>query len=132
LGIKLNLRQEDPTTLFNNQQVGKYHMSNNLWTNDIPDPDELVAFSVDYSLGSKAFYTWYNNPMLAHLSQQAEKTNNNALRRANYLKIQKIFMQQVPFFPLFYVPFVNAVANNVHGFSENPLGYFNLQGVTKS
>jgi peptide/nickel transport system substrate-binding protein len=132
LGIKLNLRQEDPTTLFNNQQQGKYHMSNNLWTNDIPDPDELVSFAVDYSLGSKAFYTWYDNPTMANLSKQAEENNNDAVRQAKYYKIQEIFMQQIPFYPLFYVPFVNAVATNVHGFSENPLGYFNLQGVTKS
>jgi hypothetical protein len=48
------------------------------------------------------------------------------------MKIQQVFMQKIPFYPLFYVPFVNAVASNVHGFSENPLGYFNLEGVTKS
>lgn len=131
LGIKLNLRQEDPTTLFNNQQQQKYHMSNNLWTNDIPDPDELVSFSVDYKLGGHSFYTWYKNPTLTHLSEMAEQTNNPAQRKADYYQIQKIFMQQIPFLPLFYVPFVNATANNVHNFSENPLGYFNIQGVTK-
>jgi len=34
--------------------------------------------------------------------------------------------------PLYYIPYINAVSTKVHGFSENPLGYFNLQGVTKS
>jgi len=132
LGIKLNLRQVDATTNFNNQDKGQYHMTNNRWTNDITDPDELVSFAVDYSLGSKAFFTWNNNKQLTRLSQQAEKTNNQAQRKAIYFKIQQIFAQQVPFFPLFYVPYVNAVSSNVHGFSENPLGYFNLKGVTKS
>jgi peptide/nickel transport system substrate-binding protein len=131
LGIKLNLRQEDPTTLFNNQQHQKYHISNSIWTNDIPDPDELVSFSVDYKLGGHSFYTWYKSTTLTHLSEMAEQTNNAAQRKADYYKIQKIFMQQVPFLPLFYVPFVNAAASNVHHFSENPLGYFNVQGVTK-
>ena len=37
-----------------------------------------------------------------------------------------------PFLALYYVPFVNGVSNKVHGFPENPLGYFNLEGVTKS
>jgi peptide/nickel transport system substrate-binding protein len=133
LGITLNLRQEDQTTLFNAQQKAKYHITNNLWTNDIPDPDELVSFAVDYNLSaSRSFFTWYNNPTLSKLSVQAEETNNAAKRKADYYKIQKIFMQNVPFFPLFYDPFANAVANNVHGFSENRLGYFNLQGVHKS
>ena len=49
-----------------------------------------------------------------------------------YFQIQQQFAKDVPFFPLFYVPFVNAVSSKVHGFSENPLGYFNIQGVTKS
>src|SRR5581483_1944835 len=61
LGIKLNLKQEDPTTLFNNQEVGKYHITNNLWTNDIPDPDELVSFSVDTKAGDNDFWTYYTN-----------------------------------------------------------------------
>lgn len=69
---------------------------------------------------------------MSKLSVQAEETNNDALRRADYYKIQQMFNQNEPFFPLFYVPFVNAVSNRVHGFSENPLGYFNLEGVTKS
>jgi peptide/nickel transport system substrate-binding protein len=133
LGITLNLRQEDQTTLFNDQQKAKYHITNNLWTNDIPDPDELVAFAVNYNLpSSRSFFTWYNNPTLSKLSEKAEQTNNAAARKADYFRIQQIFMQQVPFFPIFYDPFANAVANNVHGFHENRLGYFNLQGVTKS
>jgi peptide/nickel transport system substrate-binding protein len=133
LGISLNLRQEDQTTLFNDQQKAKYHITNNLWTNDIPDPDELVSFAVNYNLAaSRSFFTWYNNQQMAKLSVQAEETNNNAVRKSDYYKIQQLFAQNVPFFPLFYVPFVNAVSNSVHGFSENPLGYFNLEGVTKS
>lgn len=131
LGIKLNIRQIDPTTLFNNQQEGKYHMSTNLWTNDIPDPDELVSFSVDYTQGSKAFYTWYDNKQMANLSHQAEQSNSPSQRRQLYYKIQQLWAQNVPFFALYYSPFVNGVSKDVHGFSENPLGYFNLQGVHK-
>jgi peptide/nickel transport system substrate-binding protein len=132
LGIKLNLKNMDPTTIFNNQDNGNYHMTNNQWTNDIPDPDELVSFAVDYSLGSKAFFTWYNNATLGRMSRAAENTNNSAKRKQIYYQIQAQFAKDVPFFPLFYVPFVNAVSSKVHGFSENPLGYFNIQGVTKS
>jgi len=132
IGITVNIKPTDPTTLFHNQQVDKYSFTDNLWTNDIPDPDELVSFSVDPTLGSHSFYTWYNNPTLGKLSEQAEQTNDLATRKKLYYQIQQIWYQQQWFIALYYSPFTNAVNNHVHGFSENPLGYFNLQGVTKS
>jgi peptide/nickel transport system substrate-binding protein len=142
LGIKVNITPVDPTTLFNNQQVDcpkgttglcpKYHFTTNLWTNDIPDPDELVSFTVDASLGSHSFYSWYDNPTLTSLSQRAEQSNDLATRQKLYYQIQQIWSQETHLVALYYVPFVNAVNSKVHGFSENPLGYFNLAGVTKS
>ena len=132
LGIKLSIRQVDPTTLFRNQQVGKYNFTTNLWTNDIPDPDELVSFAMDYTAGNASFFTFYNNPTANNLSHTGEQTNDAAARRNAYYQIQQIWAKDQPFMALYYVPFVNAVSTKVHGFSENPLGYFNLQGVTKS
>jgi peptide/nickel transport system substrate-binding protein len=136
LGIKINLKQMDVTTLFNDSILGKYHMTTGdgggLWTNDIPDPDELVSFAMDGKSGNHFFDSWYNNPQSTKLSEQAEHTNNQATRKQLYFKIQEIWAHDAPFFALYYPPFVNAVSNKVHGFSENPLGYFNLEGVTKS
>ncbi len=131
LGIKINIKQMDPTTLFNDQQVGKYHFTGNLWTNDIPDPDELTSFAIDYTQGAKAFYTNYNNPQLNNLSHQAEQTNDSATRQRLYYQIQQLWAQNASFVALYYAPFVNAVNSKVRGFHENPLGYFNLQGVHK-
>ncbi len=133
IGISVNVKPGDQTTLFQNQQADKYSFTTNLWTNDIPDPDELVSFAADYTLtGSRAFFTWYNNPQLSKLSQQAEQSNDNATRQKLYNQIQQIWYQQQWFIALYYSPFVNGVSNKIHGFSENPLGYFNLAGVTKS
>lgn len=132
LGIKMTIKQVDPTTLFNNQQLGKYNFTTNLWTNDIPDPDELASFAMDYTAGNGSFYTFYNNPVANTLSHTAEQTNDTATRKNAYYKIQEQWAKDQPFVALYYVPFVNAVSTKVHGFSENPLGYFNLRGVTKS
>ncbi len=133
IGITVNLKPVDSTTLFQNQQADKYSFTETGWTNDIPDPDELVSFAADYTLtGSRAFFTWYNNPTTSKLSEQAEQSNDNATRQKLYNQIQQIWYQQQWFLALYYSPFVNGVSNKVHGFSENPLGYFNLAGVTKS
>jgi peptide/nickel transport system substrate-binding protein len=132
LGIKVNIKPEDPTTLFNDQEVGKIPFTGNLWTNDIPDPDELVAFSANYASGSWNFFTWYNNPEVSRLSHEAEQTNDAATRRRLYYQIQEIWARDQWFFALTYTPFVNAVNSRVQGFHENPLGYFILQGVHKT
>jgi peptide/nickel transport system substrate-binding protein len=132
LGITVNIKPLDRTTLFNNELVGKYDFANSGWTNDIPDPDELVSWAVDYTLSSKSFLTWYDNPKMISLSQQAEQTTDEATRKQLYYQIQQIWANDQHFWALYYLPYINAVSNHVHGFSENPLGYFNLQGVTKS
>jgi len=132
LGINVTIKPVDPTTLFNDQQVGKYNFTTTGWTNDIPDPDELVSFAIDYSQGAKSFYTFYNNPAISNLSHQAEQSNDSATRQRLYYQIQQVWAQDVPFLALYYSPFVNAVSSHVQGFHETPLGYFALQGVHKS
>jgi peptide/nickel transport system substrate-binding protein len=132
LGIVVNIKRMDETTLHNNEQVGKYHFMEDHWTNDVPDPDELVAFAVDYSSGGKSWLTGWNNAQTTKLSHQAEVTTNPVKRKALYDRIQQIWANQVPFLALYYAPFVNVVSDRVHGFSEMPLGPFVLQGVTKS
>jgi peptide/nickel transport system substrate-binding protein len=132
LGIKLNLVQQDPTTLFNNQEKGKFHLTTSGWTNDIPDPDELISFGLDYTTGNSSLFSFYNSPLISKLSHQAEATNNAAARQALYYRIQQLWATNVPYYALYYTPFINAVNKRVHGFSETPLGYFYLQGVTKS
>jgi peptide/nickel transport system substrate-binding protein len=131
LGIKVNINPEDPTTLQTNSQNSKFDFFPQYWTNDIPDPDELVSYSVDPTIVND-YYTHYNNPELAMLSRQAERTANQAARTQLYYKIQEVFAQQVPWFPIEYIPLIDGVNNKVHGFKQNPLGYFVLKGVTKS
>ncbi len=132
LGITVHIAQVEQNALDQLRNTGKFHSDIDIWTNDIPDPDEIVSYAVDYSSGGYSFYTWYNNPQLAALSHQAEQTSDNATRQKLYYQIQEIWAANQPMLALFYNPFVNAVNKSVHGFSENPLGYFNLQGVTKS
>jgi len=132
VGITVNIKPTDPTTLANDNQNFKFDFFSQYWTNDIPDPDELVSYSVDYSQSVKSYYTHYNNPALTSLSHLAEVTPDPAKRRQIYYQIQSIFSQEVPFLYLVYVPFINGVNSKVHGFAENPLGYFVFQGVTTS
>ena len=93
----------------------------------------MVSYAIDFQHGgSHAFDTYYNNPKIISLSQRAEQSNDSATRKNLYYQVQQTWANDVPFLALFYTPYINAVSSKVHGFSENPLGYFNLEGVTKS
>jgi peptide/nickel transport system substrate-binding protein len=131
LGIKLETKQLDADTLFKDLEAGKYQATTSGWSNDISDPDELVSFGVDYTQSARSFYTWYDNPTLTRLSRQAEHTTNSATRRRLYDQIQQTWAHDQPFLALYYQPFVIAISPAVHRFSVNPLGYFELQNVTK-
>jgi peptide/nickel transport system substrate-binding protein len=131
LGIKVTIQPENGTTLNTNSFNYNFDFFNEYWTNDIPDPDELVFYSLDPT-DVNDYYTHYNDPTLANLSRQAERTSDQGKRARLYYKIQEIFADQVPWFPVEYVPLIDGVNNHVHGFKQNPLGYFVFKGVTKS
>ena len=95
LNITVDLVPKDPTTVQNDQNASKFMFMPTLWTNDIPDPDELVSRAVDYAV-AQGFNSSYNNPQLTSLSRQAERTADLAKRRQLYFQIQEIVAQQVP------------------------------------
>ena len=132
LGITVNIKPTDPTTLANDNQNFKFDFFSQYWTNDIPDPDELVSYSIDYTPVRQELL----HPLQQPNSDQALAPGRGDLRpgqaTAALLPDPEIFAQEVPFLYLVYVPFINGVSNKVHGFAQNPLGYFVLQGVTKS
>lgn len=132
LGINVVIRQMDPTAMLSAQEGGHYTFTTNQWTNDISDPDELVAFAVDSTTGNNSWFSFYNNPTISKLSHQAEVTINPAKRKQLYYRIQQIWAHDTPYFALYYPLYIDAVSSKVHGFSQIPLGYFQLQGVTKS
>ncbi len=134
IGIKVNIKQMDPTTLFNDQLLGgtKISFTTNIWTNDIPDPSEIVTYSAACQSGSWNFTSYFCDPQVKTLALNAVATTDEAARRSMYYKIQQLWANEQWFFALYYAPFINAVNSHVHGFHENPLGYFVVRGVTKS
>jgi peptide/nickel transport system substrate-binding protein len=132
LGINLQIRQMDPTAMLSAEEAGHFTFTTNQWTNDISDPDELVAFAVDASSGDHSWFSFYNSPQITTLSHQAERSTSAAARKQLYFHIQRIWANDTPYFALYYPKYIDAVSTKVHGFSQIPLGYFNLRGVTKS
>jgi peptide/nickel transport system substrate-binding protein len=129
LGIKLNIQQLDPNTVTTDQQSLNYNMSLSYWTMDIPDPDELVTFSVDPTSGAKSFYTAYNNPQVVKDAHLAEETLSTSSRQTLYNYIQAHAASDAFMAFLYYSPYAYANTSNVHGFFVTPLGNYHMENV---
>jgi peptide/nickel transport system substrate-binding protein len=129
LGIKLNIQQLDPNTANTDNQSLKYDMFLTYWTMDIPDPDELVTFSVDPTAGSKSFFTAYDNPQVVKDAHLAEQTLSTSSRQSLYNYIQAHAASDAFMAFLYYSPYAYATTSNVHGFFVTPLGNYHLENV---
>jgi peptide/nickel transport system substrate-binding protein len=129
LGIKVNIQQLDPNTANTNFQNLNYDMTFSYWTMDIPDPDELVTFSVDPTAGSKSFFTTYNNPTVVKDAHAAEQTLSTSTRQSLYDTIQNDAATDAFMAFLYYSPYAYATSSNVHSFFVTPLGNYHLENT---
>jgi peptide/nickel transport system substrate-binding protein len=129
LGIKVNIQQLDPNTANTDFQNLDYDMTFSYWTMDIPDPDELVTFSVDPTAGSKSFFTGYDNPTVVKDAHAAEQTLSTTARAKLYDTIQDDAASDAFLAFLYYSPYAYATSSSVHGFFVTPLGNYHLENT---
>ena len=129
LGINVTIQQLDPNTANTDFQTLHYDMTLSYWTMDIPDPDELVTFSVDPTAGSRSFFTAYNNPTVVKDAKQAEQTLTTTARQTLYNHIQDQVASDAFMSFLYYSPYAYATTSSVHGFFVTPLGNYHLENV---
>ncbi|HWE09968.1 MAG TPA: ABC transporter substrate-binding protein [Solirubrobacteraceae bacterium] len=129
LGITVTIRTVAPTALFALQQKFDYQLSIDVWTMDIPDPDEYAAYSLSPTGGVHAFYTGFHDPRMTALVERAQTTFSPVKRAALYAQIQTLADADVPQIPLYYSPLVYGVARKLHGFRVYPLGNYPLADV---
>ncbi len=129
LGIKINIQQLDSNTATANFQSLNYDMTFSYWTMDIPDPDELVTFSVDPVAGSKSFFSAYDNPTVVKDAHAAEQTLSTSARQTLYNTIQNDAAHDAFMAFLYYSPYAYATTSNVHSFFVTPLGNYHLENT---
>jgi peptide/nickel transport system substrate-binding protein len=132
IGITMNIKQLDPTANKQARLAGDFDMSWNLWSMDIPDPDEWTSFAVNPSGGASSAFTYYNNPTVTSLNKQAEQQIDPTKRAALYTQLQQLTAQDAFLAYLFYPPYAYATSDKVHGFFVTPLGNFHLEDVYKT
>ena len=114
--VEVSVREEDYDA-HNFQALKQY------WTNDIVDPDELVAYAV-LPESSEAFQTGWNNAEAQDLAREGASELDAAKRKEIYFRIQDLFNQDSPSLPLYYTPYVNVTTAGVHNFNHPPTGEY--------
>ncbi|MCU1584204.1 MAG: hypothetical protein JWM49_760 [Microbacteriaceae bacterium] len=132
IGITLNIQQLDPTANKQARLASNFDMAWNLWSMDIPDPDEFTSWAVDPTGGSHSAFTNYNNPAVIAIDKQAAAETDPTKRAALYSQLQKMTSKDAFLAYLFYSPYVFASTSAVQGFHVTPLGNYQLETVYKT
>jgi peptide/nickel transport system substrate-binding protein len=133
IGIKVNIRQLDPTSNRKARQASDYEMAFGTWTMDIPDPDEWMSYALDASnSGTLAKTMGYTNPEIMALNKQAQAESDQTKRAALYSQLQKMQNDDASLVTLYYSPYAYASTDKVQAFNVTPLGNSNFLDVYKT
>ncbi len=113
---------------------GNFMAGPTAWTNDMNDPTEIVNYEMRGGDGSGSFAYWtrYNNPDLSAQITAADLEQDPAKRQADYVAIQRTFLNDAP---LVFIANLGATAawrSNVNGFLIDGLSYYRFEDVTLS
>jgi peptide/nickel transport system substrate-binding protein/oligopeptide transport system substrate-binding protein len=90
------------------------------WYADIPDPDNVLSPLLHSA--SPTNRTFYRNPQVDQLLEQARKEFNDAQRAALYRRVERIVMDDAPWILQYYGTFEYLYQPYVRGIEVNLLG----------
>ncbi len=126
IGVDLKVTVLEPGTIRARRKAGNFDMIKGYYTSDVIDPDELVAFGMDYAGGAIAKYMGFKNDRLSKLAADAEAEMNPQKRKVMYFEIQKIAYDQFATIPLYYADNRTALWDRVHDFMQLPTANYRL------
>ncbi|WP_216320486.1 ABC transporter substrate-binding protein [Deinococcus aestuarii] len=121
LGVQLKIEQLESATANGRYQANDFQMQMNYWNDDIADPNELTAYAAVYS-SAESFHTGFQSKEVDSLFAQSQRETDPARRAALYKRIQNLYVNAAPMVFLYEQPFPVALAKNVRGFVQTPLG----------
>lgn len=130
IGVTLKVELFETTTLIQMRNAEHYSVYNAAWTNDTPDPDELMGVAMDFK-SQHAAHTFYNNPEAQQLVAQARRELDPKKRQALYTKLQMIESRDAPQIYVVDVPRLYASSPSVSGFEPNSQGKYQFENVSK-
>ncbi len=127
IGIALDIRTFEFATFLADVTRGAYQVHSLRWIGGNEDPDifENVFHSGRFTpLGANR--TFYRNPRIDALIDQARKEPDQNTRKQLYAEIQRILADDLPYINLWYLDNVLVHSKRVHNLTLNPSGNYDF------
>jgi peptide/nickel transport system substrate-binding protein len=128
IGVNMKLEQVEATTAQDLYNTERFTMRISGWTNDTPDPDELMGVALDYE-PQNGLHSSYRNDEARKLVLDARKELDSAKRQALYSQLQKLVNRDCPFIYAVEEDRIFAATPALQGFVPNSQGKYNLEDV---
>jgi peptide/nickel transport system substrate-binding protein len=128
IGVTLKIEQMEETTAQEQFNTEKFSVRISAWTNDTPDPDELVGVALDYE-PQNGLHSSYRNDEARNLVLAARKELDAKKRQALYTKLQQIESRDCPFLYTVEQDRIYAGTARVSDFVPNSQGKYSFENV---
>jgi len=127
VGIALDIRTFEFATFFSDVTRGAYQLHSLRWVGGNEDPDifEYVFHSAKFSPHG-ANRTYYANPRVDTLIDQARGELDQNARKQIYAEIQQILAEDLPYINLWYLDNVMVHTRRVQNLTLNPPGNYDF------
>jgi peptide/nickel transport system substrate-binding protein len=127
VGIALDIRTFEFATFFSDVVRGAFQMYGLRWIGGNEDPDILeYAFHSARFPPNGANRSYYSNPKVDALIDQARRETDPAVRKPIYFEIQRILAEQEPYIDLWYLDNVLIHNKRVRNLKLNPAGNYDF------
>jgi peptide/nickel transport system substrate-binding protein len=121
IGVDVTIAPTEGGVFWEDYNSANFEALSVYWTNDIIDPDQLVAYGI-LPESSEAFQTGWSNEEAQELARQGAAESDPEARQAAYFRIQEIFNEDSPMLALFHKPYIDVTTTRVHNFVQLPTG----------
>jgi len=127
VGIVLDIRTYEFATFFSDVTHGEFQLYSLRWIGGNEDPDifEYVFHSEKFAPNG-ANRSYYSNPRVDALIDQARSELDQNTRKQLYAEIQRILAEELPYIDLWYQDNVLIHSKRVQGLTLNPSGNYDF------
>ncbi|OGO36496.1 MAG: hypothetical protein A2W35_02915 [Chloroflexi bacterium RBG_16_57_11] len=130
VGITANLQPLEQSVYLSEMRAQKLPMAFGGWT---PDYLDVTMWTDYFGLGDRsiAFRMWFKNEESHALAEEIRTTSDPAAREAAVVKIQEVWMEEMPFTMLYQLQYIHAFRKELQGFKFHPVWFVDLFELSK-